>query len=222
MAEWPFSPAEAQALLAELANLDISGLENFLDSAQAFTALQTGLAEYRELYALKNFADAGAGGEAEDDENLSKIISEQAQKTLLWQWRLEELQAEIESLGSTLSKFSGSLAMALDDPLGDSPAPVPELEISPPRISWKLTVANALLFADPEIPIFAEGEMARDLAEILEFRPACEIPAGECFQGLFAAKASACSILNNNVSKFPPRLRKKLEAKRIWLIEESD
>ena len=219
--EWPFPPSQAQSLLAEMASLDNSGLENFLNSAQAFTALQTGLAEHRELSALKDFAAGRVGGRVGDDESLEKIMLEQAQKTLLWQWRLEELQAEIASLGEKFAKFSGSLAMSLDDPLEESLAPLPELEITPPKISWKMTIANALLFADPEMPIFAEGEMTKELAEMLEFRPACEILAGECFEGLSAAKASACGVLKNNVSKFPRRLRERLETKRIWLIEES-
>lgn len=163
---FPYTPAQAGAILNDLAGMDVNDLESWRGRLTGPGQAATASAQ-SELAAIASFASGSCG---EKEEKLELAAREMAQKTLLWIWlaemRLEEIARLARGCSSSLAALSSPILepeeAAGGDPLDISGAPAP---------SWRACVASAALFLPCDALILAEGEMAADLQERLDFSP---------------------------------------------------
>ena len=86
-----------------------------------------------------------------------------------------------------------------------------DLGLMPP---WRLVVANAMYFLPPDMPVLAEGPMAEDLQETLDFAPASPAHAPLAQAGLLCARAPAWRAMG----KSRPTGAQPLDVERQWLV----
>lgn len=212
---WPLSEELSSALLKEMRNLSTTELENYIN----LISYQNNASEIKfqdEMHSLKKFAT----GNPADDKKKKHLLLEQAQKILLWWWRKEQLQEEIAILSQQYLAQSIKLANILDNAGDDSYSFAPDSS----AMSWEICLFNALFFLPDSIGIFAEGAMAEDISQSLEFKPASDnIPesknAGDKF---LCAQACAAELFHNK--SIPKHLSGEilsgLNKRRRWIIAD--
>lgn len=162
----PLGQAEAAQFLKQLGKLSLPELETMrLITRRDYLA--DSIADQDEKLALAQFCGAPAPQDA------FASAREMAQKLLLWRWFWEDCQEQIGSLARTCDEAEKLLpAHFLETGLpADTRASLADPEPEPDAM-WRAVTANAAFFLPLETGILAEGEMARDLAERLEFEPA--------------------------------------------------
>ncbi|MBB5144440.1 hypothetical protein [Desulfovibrio intestinalis] len=236
-ADYPFSQREAAACLEDLRQMGdaaLSGLPVGVTAANNPRAARRAseMALLREI----GGADNEAALKAEAARKL-RIELEQAQKALIWVWLQEERMGELADMAQTLAqKSSGfTLSLGLDEAdageaseltspgayggAGILGAPISlDLGLMPP---WKMVTANAMYFLPPDLPILAEGTMAEDLLEALDFVPATESALADAAaladDSLLCARAPAWRIMGRT----RPTGSQALDAERLWLVRRA-
>lgn len=176
-ADYPFSPREAAACLADLRQMDRAALSG-LPLGAAVGGNARNARQLAELAALKDLD--GLDGTAPSSAEMARrerLEREQAQKALLWLWLQEERLAELADLARRYADNAGRLSAALGVEEDERPRGLPFLGASialdpalvPP---WRLAAANAAYFLPREAALAAEGPMRADLLERLDFSPA--------------------------------------------------
>lgn len=178
-----------------------------------------------ELAAISRFA--GDSNLSDDNETRFALVREQAQKNLLWLWLQEEILAQISAIADKCARVEASLADCFTEippqkrePKSFAAELAPDLSLLP---SWKVCLANAAIFVPAQIPFFVEGQMANDLAEIMEFENApqyagflgCE-PAES--DGIGIARASVASVLGYKNGRAAGSLGNVYGQERTWII----
>lgn len=159
--DYPLPAETAFAFLNSMAALSLRELEvmrHMLSSG----AILSEIGAIDEMAALSRFTGA--------DSKLDRIESAriQAQKTLLWRWQLEKDMEEISRLEAFCQAAEASIPLLYEngENQGKDDSAIEQEKIP---LSWRPLVANAAIFIPPSVPILAAGEMADDLADILEF-----------------------------------------------------
>lgn len=231
---YPFSQRQAAACLEDLRLMGDAALSGLPVGATA-AANPRAARRASEMALLRELggADNEAALKAEAARKL-RIELEQAQKALLWTWLQEERMAELAELARAFAQKSGTFTRSLGvadedaDALGASNdyagagilgAPVSlDLGLMPP---WRLVVANAMYFLPPDMPILAEGPMAEDLQETLDFAhaasaqaPADVAHASLAQAALLCARAPAWRAMGRS----RPTGAQPLDAERQWFV----
>ena len=236
-ADYPFSQREAAACLEDLRQMGdaaLSGLPVGVTAASNPRAARRAseMALLREI----GGADNEAALKAEAARKL-RIELEQAQKALIWAWLQEERMGELADMAQTLAQkssvFTRSLgldetdageAKELTSPgayagAGILGAPISlDLGLMPP---WKMVTANAMYFLPPGLPILAEGAMAEDLQEELDFVPVADsalaADAALADAALLCARAPAWRAMGRS----RPTGALALDEERLWLVRRA-
>ncbi|CAK7046340.1 MAG: hypothetical protein DESF_01938 [Desulfovibrio sp.] len=228
-ADYPFGPREAAACVEDLRRMGDEALSGLpVGAASAGNARAARHASEMAMLRELGNADSQAALRAEAARRL-RIEHEQAQKTLLWVWLQEERMAELADMAHALARKSESFTRSLGVDEGDAQGagdfeyhagagilgmPVTlDLGLMPP---WRLVTANAMHFLPPDMPILAEGLMAEDMQEEMDFNPAtvhAAIPA-TILPRLLQAHAPAWRILGRTQPTGSP----PLDAERLWLV----
>lgn len=158
--DYPLAPEEASLIYAELAGLRIAELETIRLALNMHK-----LNDERDL--AGEMADLASFTGQAPRLSASEISRQQAQKTLLWAWLMEEQAAEIsaleESCNAAEQRISGLFAES---------GAIWKLPASPvPVCSWQTILACAAWFLPYDIAIMAEGEMLENMAENCDFAP---------------------------------------------------
>lgn len=173
---YPLNPGAASCFLGRLQAMSWRDLESMRHSLSA-VAYRSAVEESGELAALARFT----GKRVAKDSQV--IAAELAQQLLLWSWHWESIQQDLASL----EQACYAQELALDDCLSggdDVAARQPGNGYGAiQELAWRPVVANALFFIAPEQAIVAEGEMAKDLGELLDFE-SCEAGAYGVASGL--------------------------------------
>lgn len=236
-ADYPFSQREAAACLEDLRQMGDAALSGLPVGA---TAAGNPRAARRasEMALLRELggADNDAALKAEAARKL-RIEREQAQKALIWVWLQEERMAELADMARTLAQKSSVFTHSLGLDGGEageaneltSPgahagagilgAPISlDLGLMPP---WKMVTANAMYFLPPGLPILAEGAMAEDLQEELDFVPAADsalaADAALADAALLCARAPAWRAMGRS----RPTGALALDEERLWLVRRA-
>lgn len=161
----PLAQAEAARFSLELARLSLPELECMWLSARRDQAAQQ-IASQDEMRALAEFAGAATAADP------VASAREMAQKLLLWRWFWEECQEEIASLATACELAERRLPAHFRDGQAESQAARAGGQSQPePDTMWRPVTANAAFFLPQATGILAEGEMAADLMELLDFKP---------------------------------------------------
>ena len=173
-ANYPFSPREAAACLADLRQMDMAALSGLpLGVAVADNARNA--RRLAELAALKELDGRdGVAPSAAEAARHDRLEREQAQKALLWLWLQEERLAELAELARNYARNANRLSAALGVEEDERPRGLPFLDASialdpaliPP---WRLAAVNAAYFLPREAALAVEGPMRADLLERLDF-----------------------------------------------------
>ena len=165
----PLARADAARFSLELARLSLPELECMWLSARRDQAAQK-IASQAEMRALAEFAGAAAA--------VDPVASarEMAQKLLLWRWFWEECQEEIAQLATACELAERSLPAHFGDGQAESPDAMASRLQPEADAMWRPVTANAAFFLPPGTAILAEGEMAVDLMERLDFKPQAHEP----------------------------------------------
>ncbi|MFT4300268.1 MAG: hypothetical protein QM579_00795 [Desulfovibrio sp.] len=236
-ADYPFSQREAAACLEDLRQMGDAALSGLPVGA---TAANNPRAARRasEMALLRELggADNEAALKAEAARKL-RIEREQAQKALIWVWLQEERMGELADMARTLARKSSvfTLSLGLDSADADeanelaSPgayagagilgAPISlDLGLMPP---WKMVTANAMYFLPSALPILAEGTMAEDLLEELDFVPSTDsaltADAAPADATLLCARAPAWRAMGRS----RPTGALALDEERLWLVRRA-
>lgn len=225
---WPFSSAVADRILFEYRNLknyDLEVLLRQVNEEASKKILEKSSLSYEEELAIYQFEQNGNSDSIFADYSIKKQeIKEEAHRLLILIWRLNELQHDIEEILNTCEQQSTNIFQAFKDPLqefedvlrerDELEKPARELALITPynflTDFWKMCLANILLFIPEKTAIFAEGEMARDLASLLDFKPvksnlyAKSISLDLEGYKLLGAKAKPLDILQKSIF---PRLK---------------
>ena len=182
-ADYPFSPQQAAACLADLQAMSEAALSGVPLQALAAREHRPQAAKHlEEQAALARFAEDGQAPKdtfdtAPDTAAHVALHRKAAQKVLLWAWLLEERYREVRELSRSWEEGAGHLVdalaveddaalaglSALDMHLGDAEGLLP---------SWKLVLENAALFLPSGATLVVNSAaMARDLPEELLFSP---------------------------------------------------
>lgn len=246
--DYPFSQREAAACLEDLRYMGDAALSGLPVGATA--AGNSRAARHASEMALLrglDSADNDAALKAEAARKL-RIEREQAQKALIWVWLQEERMAELADLARVLaqksSAFTRSLGVEDEDAgglyatgghagAGILGAPVTlDTGLMP---SWKMVTANAMYFLPSDMPILAEGSMAEDLLEELDFVAVTEIapvitqedsPAQSPATAAKTATAAAPLLCARApawraMGKSRPTGALPLDEERLWLIRSA-
>ncbi|MDE7371337.1 MAG: hypothetical protein K2N07_06300 [Desulfovibrio sp.] len=180
---YPFSRAEAAALLAAFAGLtarDLEGARDAADRAQQERRARE-LSELADLAAFAESSEAEKGSRPQTEPSVpARIAAEQAQKLLLWLWLQEERLAELASLAAGCARGFGRLARGFGEEEADAApredaAAEPALALHPGLVPpWRPAVASAAVFVSAEAVFFVEGPMREELLDSLDFHPAPE------------------------------------------------
>ncbi|OXS30214.1 MAG: hypothetical protein BCS36_05370 [Desulfovibrio sp. MES5] len=227
---YPFGQREAAVCLEDLRQMGDAALSGLPVGATA-TANPRAARRASEMALLRGLdgADTEAALKAEAARK-QRIELEQAQKALLWAWLQEERMGELADMARVLAQKSGSFTRSLGvededaDELAASGgyagagilgAPVSlDLGLMPP---WRLVVANAMYFLPPDMPILAEGPMAEDLQEALDFAHAASAQApaaAPAHAALLCARAPAWRAMGRS----RPTGAQPLDVERQWLV----
>lgn len=222
-AGYPFSPAEAAALLAAFAGLNARDLASARDAADMARQKRRAreLGEMADLAAFAQDPEADAGA---PNETTERVAAEQAQKLLLWLWLQEERLAELAGLAAGCARGLSRLAQGFGEEAPDAPVSAPEdaagaeteLPLQPALVPpWRPALASAALFLDGETVFFVEGPMREELLERLNFRPAPEWGerlgcAPDEAPRVVAAEAPLWRVLGRTRPEGPAQLR-------IWI-----
>ena len=233
-ADYPFSQREAAACLEDLRQMGdaaLSGLPVGVTAASNPRAARRAseMALLREI----GGADNEAALKAEAARKL-RIELEQAQKALIWAWLQEERMGELADMAQTLAQKSSvfTLSLGLDEAdageakeltspgayagAGILGAPISlDLGLMPP---WKMVTANAMYFLPPDLPILAEGAMAEDLLEALDFVPAAESTLADAAALADASLLCARAPAWRAMGRTRPTGSQALDAERLWLV----
>ena len=107
----PYTPTEATACLAELAQLDEAGIAALSDTAASFRSAAQKVSQERED--LKRFAETGECREAGKDMVLTEDMRRWAQRFLLLGWLQEERVLDMEQLSARYRAGAEKLAAHL-------------------------------------------------------------------------------------------------------------
>ena len=232
-ADYPFSQRQAAACLEDLRQMGDAALSGLPVGATA-AANPRAARRASEMALLRGLdgADTEAALKAEAARKL-RIELEQAQKALLWAWLQEERMGELADMARVLAQKSGMFTRSLgvEDEEADAlaasggfagtgilGAPVSlDLGLMPP---WRLVVANAMYFLPPDMPILAEGPMAEDLLETLDFAPASPEHAPLAQAPAPAQAALLCARVPawRAMGKSRPTGAQPLDVERQWLV----
>lgn len=209
--DWPLSVEVSAALLGEMHNLKAAELENYINLFSYHNYAKE-ITFQNEMFALNNFIS----GKPADDARKKQLLLEQAQKILLWWWCQEQLHEEINILNNQYIEQSKDLAKILDNDAHEQHC----FEPWPLALSWEICLCNAILFLPDNIGIMAEGQMAEDLLQNLDFKPAdANTFANSDARFLFADMSAAEAIYNKSFSRYlPNEMQEKLNKRRRWII----
>lgn len=229
---YPFDPARALAIYQDFKNMDTRDLEiSRMSKKLLANAENAGLLE--EMEALASFSGQAPQGNRPSGAGIKeRIMLEQAQKTLIWIWLQEERVLEINNLLGKTEKISSLLAGNF---LENDAARVSPLEIGAAAAgkdesrdsavfdfsllpSWRTVLANAAIFIPCETAIWAQGEMAVDLADTIEFKDEAKREKG---RNIFfsIARAPLWQALGRR-APWPENepMSASFNQERIWLI----
>lgn len=183
--EYPFTPQEARACLADMCAMGEAALSGVpLQALAARDASPAAARSAEELEDLSRFARTGAlDGPSDLSSSALELARKAAQKALLWAWLLEERALELRALARTYATGAARLADALgaeheeedmpelaalnahtDAHLAEDPGLLPP---------WRIVLENAALFLPARARILVDNaDMAADLGEVLDFAPA--------------------------------------------------
>lgn len=162
-ADLPLAEPEARSFLSGLKSLKLHDLESMRLMARR-DRLAEQIANQDESRDLALFA-----GAAPPRDGFSEA-RELAQKLLLWRWHWEECQEEIALLEAACAESE----RLLPGHFRESPNPERQRADAPDRgadLTWQTVTANAAFFIPCDTAILAEGDMALELAERLDFKP---------------------------------------------------
>jgi hypothetical protein len=234
--DWPFTPGQALACLSDMQQMGqaaLSGLcvGSFAAGNNARLSRQESEAAARDALnaSLGDMDAVHAAASARE----ALIARQQAQKILLWAWQQEERLADLSGLLADFTEQETRLAAVLAGEEGDSSMPESAAESSPEDAgalglqvdrdllpSWRLVLSSALHFVPDGTLIAAEGDMAEELLDVLDFSPAAHRQEilGElqpdCAGSLLEARAPAWKVLGRS----RPTAQSVLDAERVWLV----
>ena len=219
--DYPYAPREARKILAACVERSAGGVDALHGLDPRIRADARKLRG--EMLDLASFAGRRAEADPEEEFKL-------AQQWLLRVWQSEHAALEIAGLEARCREAEACLADALWDPetelvrpRGPRDSGAASLEADPALAPpWKVCVINALHFVGPDVAVIMEGEMARDVAEILSFAPAQGEGGG--LDGVFlSARAPLWQALGwaKAAPAGAPRAR-IFNCERLWLLEEKD
>lgn len=228
--DYPFTPREAAACLADLRQLSQTAL-SALPVGAAAPGNARAARQAVEMALLKNLhglsPDEAQKAKRAEAARRTRLEREQAQKALLWFWLQEEYLAELAELTRRCAEKAENLTTALcpeeDDavrPLPGSAAGLPlDQGLAPP---WRAAAANAAYFLPDNVALAVEGPMRASLLELLEFTPAphwaeflgCSLDAAGESGSILEARAPLWRVLGRapSVSENDP-----WAAERVWL-----
>ncbi len=248
-ANYPFAPREAAVCLEDLRRMGDEALSG-LPVGPAATGNARAARRASEMALLRELgnADSEAALKAEAARK-QRIELEQAQKALIWAWLQEERMGELADMARALAQkselFTRSLGLEDGDVSGLGAAeghagagilgaPLSlDLGLMPP---WRLVTANAMYFLPPDLPILAEGPMAEDMLEDMEFIPASgQAASGGAAIAASEGTASAATGATTRSADMPDLLQAQapawralgrtqptgswpLDVERLWLI----
>lgn len=214
----PISETYADKLLEEMLE---NAPENMLHGINAHM-LANSMRQRNELAAIADFA-----GQCNEKEKASikNNILEYAQKILIWAWAQEKLQRDLLELQRQIGMQEINLKLLLNP---DAKTEVPEAAEAMPQLrDWRMVLRNCCYFLPSGHAIFAEGEMACDLLEILSFEAVENLQEDiglHCLNGsLKVARANVCQVLGGEGtgdSKLTGTdLDQNLLATRWWFVK---
>ena len=183
--EYPFTPQEARACLADMCAMGEAALSGVpLQALAARDASPAAAHAAEELEDLSHFVRTGALDEfSGPSPSALELARKAAQKALLWAWLLEERALELRALARTYATGAARLADALG--VEHEEENIPELaalhthmdvhlaeapDLLPP---WRIVLENAALFLPARARILVDNaDMAADLGEVLDFMSA--------------------------------------------------
>lgn len=211
--DYPYSEAEATAILHEFRNLDVAELES-MHTRLTGPALASEIRRHDERAALAAFSGMPAPDSA------TELLRQHAHKMLLWLWAMEENLAEIRNLEIACRNAEAALQNSFEDnsqvALDTAAAQAPETDSMLP---WHACVASACWFIEPGTPVFVEGAMLRDLADTLEFEPAPGLWEGGT---LLRATAPLWRVLRHSRPVEEECARSVYNTERVWLGLNND
>lgn len=217
----PFDPQQSEKIAASMRGLDLAELERMrLLAPQSSTG--DSLRLHDEMAALAQFGRTGSSSSAAADEGL-RLMREQAQKNLIWLWLQEEALAQIADLADDclLAEELVASSIAGEGSTGGKKKPEKQRVDTSMLPSWKTVLVNAVFLVPAEIPVLAEGDMAEDLLEQLNFQEAEKfLPELAQVENLLAARESAAGILGRNCLRYcgSEAVASVLLRERLWLV----
>lgn len=216
---WPLSFEQAAGIFKDFQQMSVHDLSTLCHSAefnQNAQAIQY-RNEWDELKQAGNFDFEKGNANNSKARELTLI---QAQKMLIWCLHRENILHEIQSLEKQCQQQANRLLSAFSDE--NLPQNVCREECFLP--GWKACVLNALLFLSEETAILAEGAMAEDLLDLLDFAPDNILAKTYGFKAtedyaLYCAKESPDAIFGSAICSRLKRLGFKNNLKkRLWLV----
>ncbi len=161
---YPLPAVSASAFLSALEALshhDLEVLRHSLSTRNFSNAIE----ESAENAAMAEFAGRR---KLRDSWQLAREL---AQRLLLWSWHHEKALGELDELESKCLAAEQALRKNFLEP-GDVDLNHADRPDPGSSFNWRPVVANAAFFIPPGVAIFAEGEMAAEIEERLNFEDA--------------------------------------------------
>ncbi|MDE5832456.1 MAG: hypothetical protein K2H64_05660 [Desulfovibrio sp.] len=212
--DYPLSPGAAREKLEAISLRDLTGLEVARHGFEPF-------AERDKAKLAKELSDIASFAGANPSQPNADQIFERAQEWLLWIWRMEEEALEIAALEA---KCLG-IDLALAGNFGEGQARTEDIRSRPdPALAppWRVCVKNAMHFCPPELPILAEGAMAADLRDFLEFEPA-EAVRPDLGDAFLINLSPLWKILGQSGPVEPESGKAEIfNSRRVWLVRKDE
>ena len=207
-ANYPLKPAAAASFLQSLELMGCDELDAMRNawSASQFSAFVN---DSEELASIGMFAGRPRLRGA------FEAALELAQQLLLWSWRQEQILGELKELERECLLKEQAIPenfLEAGAARGAAEAASPGMELS-----WRPVVANAAFFISPAQAILAEGRMAEELPEFLEFKKPDSGGFGLKGGGFLEARGPLWQALGHSG---PARTEaaKIYNPERVWLV----
>lgn len=216
--QYPYSELEAQAFLEDLQTLTVADMESLRISTSPLKLA-------RELSQSDEWADLAKfqGRKIQKDPNL--LVRQNAHKVMLWQWHLENYTREISKIEQRCAAIekalSGDLAEFREQPhIGPDGTLLSDREI-PFLGNWKTVLVNAATFIPPEIPIWLEKWLGKEIMDFPDLEREAWTMETEGLEPIYEIKAPLWRIIGKRRRFSGPSLflADVFNAERSWFVK---